>query len=150
MKVILLQDIEKLGKKYEVKHVADGHARNFLIPKGLVKPATPEALKWLETQQADLEKKAEDDLKKVQALAGSLEGQEIMIPVKIGDEKQLFEAITAPKIFEKLKETGFDVKKDQIILETPIKELGEFPIKIRFSHNLEVEIKVIVSEEKTE
>ena len=148
MRVILLQDIEKIGKKYEVKEVADGHARNFLIPKGLVKPATEESLKWLEAQQEVLKEKAEQDLKKVQDLATSLDGQEIMMPVKVGEEKQLFEAISVQKIFEKLKEIGFDVKKNQIILAEPIKELGEFPVKIRFSHNLEVEIKVIVTEEK--
>jgi len=148
MKVILLQDVEKIGKKYEVKEVADGHARNFLIPKGLVKPVTEESLKWLEAQQEVLKEKAEQDLKKFQDLATSLDGQEIMMPVKVGEEKQLFEAISVQKIFEKLKEIGFDVKKNQIILAEPIKELGEFPVKIRFSHNLEVEIKVIVTEEK--
>ena len=148
MKVILLQDVEKIGKKYEVKEVADGHARNFLIPKGLVKPVTEKSLKWLEAQQEVLKEKAEQDLKKFQDLATSLDGQEIMMPVKVGEEKQLFEAISVQKIFEKLKEIGFDVKKNQIILAEPIKELGEFPVKIRFSHNLEVEIKVIVTEEK--
>jgi len=148
MKVILLQDVEKLGKKYEVKEVADGHARNFLIPKGLAKPVTEESLKWLEVQQEVLKEKAEQDLKKVQDLATNLDGQEIMMPVKVGEEKQLFEAISVQKIFEKLKEIGFDVKKTQIILAEPIKELGEFPVKIRFSHNLEVEIKVIITEEK--
>ena len=148
MKVILLQDVEKIGKKYEVKDVSDGHARNFLIPKGLAKPATEDALKWLETQKAALELKAEEDLKKVQAMASTLDGQEIIIAVKVGDEKQLFEAVTIQKVFEKLKEMGFEVKKTQILLEAPLKELGEFPIKIRFSHNLEVEIKVIVTEEK--
>lgn len=148
MKVILLQDVEKIGKKYEVKEVSDGHARNFLIPKGLVKPATEETLKWLEGQKEILKGKAEEDLKKVQDLATTLDGQEIIMAVKVGEEKQLFEAITLQKIFEKLKEIGFDVKKNQIILEEPLKELGEFPVKIRFSHNLEVEIKVIIIEEK--
>lgn len=144
MKVILLQDVEKLGKQYEVKEVAQGHAQNFLIPKGLAKPMTEESLKWLEAQKEILRVKAEEDLKQVQALATSLDGQEIIIPVKAGDEKQLFEAVTVQKILEKLKENGFEIKKPQIILEAPIKELGEFPIKIRFSHNLEAEIKIIV------
>lgn len=148
MKVILLQDVDKIGKKYEVKDVAAGHARNFLIPKGLAKPATEEALKWVAAQKEVLEKKAEEDLKKVQETASTLDGQEIIIPVKIGEEEQLFESIGQQKILEKLKEAGFEVKKDQIILAEPIKEVGEFPVKIRFSHNLEVEIKVIVTEEK--
>ena len=148
MRVILLRDVEEIGKKYEVKDVAPGHARNFLFPKGLAKPATQESLEWLESQKEILAKKAEDDLKKVQELASNLDGQEIVIPVKIGEENQLFESVNQQKIFEKLKETGLEIKKDQIILQEPIREAGEFPVKIRFSHNLEVEIKIIVIEEK--
>ena len=70
--------------------------------------------------------------------------------VKIGEKEQLFEAITAQKISEKLKEQGFEVKKTQIVLKDPIKELGEFPVKIQLGHNLEAEIKLIIIEEKKE
>ena len=148
MRVILLQDVEKVGKKYEVKNVAPGFARNFLISKGLAKPATKEALIWLETQKEIAAKKSEEDLKKAQGLASSIDGQEVIIPVKVGEEKQLFESITPQKISEKLKEMGFKIKKDQINLKAPIKELGEFPVKIQFEHNLEAEVKVIVVPEK--
>lgn len=148
MKVVLLQDVEKLGKKYEVKEVKDGYARNFLLPKGLVKLATKEALKWLETQKEIEVKKAEIELKKVQELASVIDGQEVVIPVKIGSEGQLFESVTLQKIFDRLKELGFEVKRNQIALAEPIKGLGEFPIKIKFNHNLEAEIKVIITEEK--
>ncbi|KKS91471.1 MAG: 50S ribosomal protein L9 [Parcubacteria group bacterium GW2011_GWA1_48_11b] len=150
MKVILLQDIEKLGKKYDLKHVADGHARNFLLPKNLVKPATEENLKWLEVQKEAIRQKSEEELKKVQGIASSLDGLEIILPMKIGEKEQLFEAVTAQKITEKLKEQGFEIKKTQIVLKDPIKELGEFPIKIQLGHNLEAEIKLIIVEEKTE
>src|SRR3989344_2856412 len=101
MKVILLQDVEKLGKKYDLKEVKDGYARNFLLPGKLARPATKEALKWLENQKELIEKEAEEE-----------------------------------------------VKKSQISLEKPIKELGEFPVKINLDHNLEIEIKLIVTEEK--
>ena len=148
MRVILLQDVEKVGKKYEVKEVADGYARNFLIPKGLAKPATEGNLKWLEVQKEALRKRAEEELKKIQEQASNLDGLEVVIPVKIGNEGQLFESINTQKISEKLKELGFEIKKSQIALEEPIKELGEFPVKIHFEHNLEAEIRVIVSEEK--
>ncbi len=148
MKVILLKDIDKLGKKYEIKEVKDGYARNFLIPKGLVKPATKETLKWLEIQKEIEAKKAEEELKKIQEIASAIDGQEVTIPVKVGEEGQLFESITAPKILEKLKELGFEIKKSQLDLPAPIKELGEFPVKIHFEHNLEAEIKLIVIEEK--
>ena len=148
MRVILLQDIEKIGKKHEIKEVKNGYARNFLIAKGLAKPATKEALKWLGLQKEIETKKAEEELKKAQQIASAIDGQEIIMPVKTGEEDQLFESITAQKISEKLKELGFDVKKGQISLTEPIKELGEFPIKIKFEHNLEAEIKIIVTEEK--
>lgn len=148
MRVILLQDVEKLGKKYDIKEVADGYARNFLIPKGLAKPATEEALQWLAIQKEIETKRAEEDLKKVQEIASAVDDQEIIIPVKVGEQDELFESITAQGIAEKLKELGFDIKKTQIALSEPIKELGEFPVKIKFEHNLEAEIKVIVVEEK--
>jgi len=148
MRIILLQDVENLGKKYEIKEVKDGYARNFLIPKGLAKLATKEAISWTETQKEIEVKKAEEGLKKAQDVASAIEGVELIIPVKIGDENQLFESLNSQKISEKLKEAGFEIKKSQIELADPIKELGEFPVKIKFEHNLEVEIKVIITEEK--
>lgn len=148
MKVVLLKDVEKLGKKYEVKEVKPGYARNFLLPQGLAKQATKSVLKWLEMQKDIEAKKEEDELKQVQQLASGIEGQEVAIPVKIGENGEMFESITLQKISEKLKELGFNIKKNQIILASPIKELGEFPIKIKFNHNLEAEIKIIVVEEK--
>lgn len=150
MKVILLQDVEDLGKKYEVKEVKDGYARNFLLPKKMAKPATKQALKWLEDQKEIIEKEAEEDLKKAQELASKLDGLEISMDVKVGEEGQLFESINFQKITDKLKEMGFEVKKSQIKLQEPIKELGEFPVKINLDHNLEAEIKVIISAEKAE
>jgi len=145
-----LKDVEKIGKKFEVKEVKDGYARNFLLPQGLVKQATKEALEWLEVQKEIQGKKAEDDLKKAQELASSLDDLEVAIPVKAGDSDQLFESVTAQKISEKLKEMGFDVKKSQIGLKEPIKEIGEFPIKIKLEHNLEVEIRVEVIKSEQE
>ena len=148
MKIILLQDIDNLGKKYDIKEVKDGYARNFLISKGLAEIATKENLKWLESQKEIEVKKAEEELKKVEAVATNIDGQEIIILVKVGAEGQLFESITSQKIYEKLKELGFEIKKSQIDLPEPIKELGEFPVKIKLEHNLEAEIRVIVVEEK--
>jgi len=148
MKVILLKDVDKIGKKFEVKEVKSGYARNFLIPQGLAQPATKEAIIWLETQKEIEEKKAEDALKKFQEVASSIDDQEVIIQVKIGEEGQLFESINAQKIADKLKEAGFDIKKTQIELAEPIKDLGEYPVKIKFEHNLEAEIRVILQKEE--
>jgi len=148
MKVILLQDIEKLGKKYDIKEVADGYARNFLIPKGLAKQATEQALKWLEITKEINERKAEEELKKIEKEVLKIDGLEVLIPLKVGEKGQLFEKVTAQKISEQLKKMGFKISKNQIELKKPIDEIGEFPIKIKFEHNLEAEIKVIATEEK--
>ncbi len=145
MRVILLQNIENIGKKYEMKDVKNGYARNFLIPKGLAKPATREVLKLLEVQKEIEEKKAEEELKKIQEVASKVDGLEIIIQVKIGEKGELFEKITPQKISESLKKLGFEIKKNQIDLIQPIEELGEFPIKVKFEHNLESQITVIVT-----
>jgi len=147
MKVVLLKDIEKIGKKYEVKEVADGYARNYLIPRGLAKIADEESLAWAIKQQEIEEKKKAEELERVGSLVSKIDGVEIEIPVKIGDKGQLFEKVTPQKIITRLKEECFDVKKNQIELSKDIEELGEFDVKINFEHNLEAKIKVIIVEE---
>jgi large subunit ribosomal protein L9 len=119
-----------------------------LIPQGLVKIATDKALEWLKIQKEAGEKKAEQALKTIQEIASTLDGQEVIISVKVGEDGQLFESISVQKIFDELKKMGFNVKKKQIDLVEPIKELGEFPVKIKFDHNLEPEITIVVSEKK--
>jgi len=148
MRIILLEDVENIGKKYEIKDIKDGYARNFLIPKGLAKLATKSVLEWVTKQKEAEKEKAEEELKGAQKIASSMDGLEVIIPVKVGEEQQLFEKINAQKISEKLKELGFEIKKEQIDLEEPIKELGEFPTKVKFEHNLETEITVIIVEEE--
>ncbi len=147
MKVIFLKDVSGMGKKNEVSEVKDGYARNYLFPRGLAKKATREALKKIKEGQESGEKKAEEELKKVQDLATRLGGNEIVIPIKLGKKGQMFESVNAGKIQEGLKKLGFEIKKTQVILPKPIKVLGEFPVKIRFDHNLEAEITVTVVEE---
>ncbi len=148
MRVILLKDIENLGKKNEIKEVKDGYARNFLIPKGLAKIATKKAMEQLESEKELEAQKAEEGLKEFQSLIENIEGREFIVSVKVGDEGQLFESITTQKIQEILKQAGYNIKKTQIELNQPIKELGEFPIKIKFDHNLEAQISILVEEEK--
>ena len=148
MKVILLQNVENVGKKYEIKEVKDGYARNFLIEKELAKPVTKQSLKWLESQKEVMEKEVEEDLKNYQALATQLDGLEVPFALKVGGHGELFESINPAKIVEKLKEMGFEVKKSHIVLEAPIKSLGEYSVKIMLDHNLEAEVKLVVIEEK--
>jgi len=148
MKVILLENIKNLGQKYEIKNVKDGYARNYLIPKGLAIPATKEKIEWALQQQEIYAKKAEEKLKKVQEMAEKLDGQEVIFSVKVGEKNQLFETINSAKIAQKLKEMGFEVKKNQIVLEEPIKELGEYQIKLALEEGLEPQITVVVVAEE--
>lgn len=148
MKVILIKDIEKLGKKYDVKEISSGYARNYLIPKKLAVQATDNLLKWAETKRGEQEKKAEEKLKKISNSISEIDGLEVEIRVKVGEEKQLFEKINKQKISETLKELGYNIKKTQIELEKPLQEIGEFPVRLKFPDNLEAEIKVIIVEEK--
>lgn len=150
MKVILLQDVDNLGKKFEVKEVAAGYARNYLFPNNLAKPATPETLEWLQVQKDILEKKAEEHLKGVQEMATGLDDLEVVMVLKVGEEGQLFESVNSQKIADRLKELGYEVKKSQVQLAESIKELGEFPVKITFDHNLEATIRLIITEEPSE
>ncbi len=147
MKVILLKDVEKLGKRLEVKNVESGYARNYLIPNDLARPATKETLKWLEIQREIAKEKQGEELKKLQSLIAKIEGQEIHFSVKVGEKGQLFESITAQKIKDALEDEGFELSKDQIQLKEPIKELGEFTIKINFDHSLESFVKVIITKD---
>ena len=148
MKVILLENIDNLGKKNEIKDVPAGFARNFLIPKGLVLIATQENIKKLEEEKNKEQEKSSKELEEMEKQASQLDGMEVVIEMKTGKEGQLFQSINKQKISERLKELGFDINKNNVDLKTPIKELGEFSIKIKFEHNLEAEIKIIVSEEK--
>ena len=150
MKVIFLKDVKNVGKTREVKEVSDGYARNFLIPNELAKEATEEVLAAFKSQNELLEEKAEEALKESQVMATKLDDLEVPMAVKVGDEGQLFESVTAAKIADTLKEMGYKVKKEQVALEEPIREPGEFPVILKFEHNLEAEIKVIISGEEQE
>ncbi|MBI3291019.1 50S ribosomal protein L9 [Candidatus Falkowbacteria bacterium] len=146
MKVILLKDIPNLGHAGDVKEVASGYARNFLIPKGLVQEATPRAVAEVAAKKEKEKKLAEADLAKTEALIKSLEGQIIEIKVKASVEGTLYGAVSSARIAAVFKEKGFDVKKEQINVQH-IKELGEHEITINFDHGLEARITLVINPE---
>jgi len=147
MKIILSQDIPKVGKKNEVKEVADGYARNFLIAKGLAKPATEAALKQLELIKAELARKAEEDLKVQEGVVSQIDGQEFEIVGKADGTGKLYGSITPVKVAKILKDNGFDVSKNNVKLAEPIKTTGEYEINLELDHGLEAKIKLIITEE---
>lgn len=131
MKVILLQNVPKLGKKHEIKNVSDGHALNLLIPKGLVEPATESALKKLESRKAQevaTEKRLEESLSKSLKV---ISGKVYEVKENVNEKGHLFAAIHAEEISALIKkESEVDVPAKYIQLEKPIKESGEHRIKI--------------------
>ncbi|MFA6463946.1 MAG: 50S ribosomal protein L9 [Candidatus Paceibacterota bacterium] len=134
MKVILLKDIPKLGKKFEVKEVAEGHALNMLIPNGSVKQATPKALKEIEALKIELaaELKIQEDL-----LAKNLheiEGKVVEIKVQANKQGHLFAGIHAQEIADFIKKsTHAEILPEFITLEKPIKEIGDHKIEVTAS-----------------
>ncbi len=150
MKIILLKDIKKIGKKFDLKEVKDGFAMNFLIPKGLAKLANKKEIEKLNALKAKTKEVAEQSLEEEEKKASSLDGQELLFSVKTSEEGQLFEAINQVKIAKKLKEMGFEVKEKQVAIDKPFKSLGEFSATINLGHQLEAKISVIIEEEKME
>ena len=132
MRIILLKDVPKIGRKYDVKNIADGHALNFLIPKGFARVATPEALKKVEGLKAEVEadKKVQENL--LEKNLHEIEGKEISIKVKANDKGHLFASLHAQEIAEAIKKSiGADIHPDFIILEKHIKETGPHNIEIK-------------------
>ena len=150
MKVIFSQDVPKVGQKNEVKEVADGYARNFLIAKGLAKPATEAALKQLELIKAELARQAEEDLKIQENVVSQIDGQEFEIISKADGTGKLYGSITPVKVAKILKDKGFDISKNNVKLAVPIKTIGEHEIDLELNHGLEAKIKLIINEEPKE
>lgn len=147
MKVILLQDINHLGKKNDVKDVSDGYARNFLFPRNLAKPATADALKNLTVQKSHEEQEKSAEQKKHEALVEKLKSLTLQFKVKMGEKGRAFGSVTALKIQQALEKQGVKVEKDWIELKESIKTTGEYKIKVKSPQGLEGEVKVVVEAE---
>lgn len=146
MKVILLQNVSKLGNQGDIKDVAAGYARNFLVPKGLAEEATKDAIAQATAKRAKMAKDAEADLEKTEELVGKIEGQVIEVTAKASEEGTLYAALSVSKVVSALKNKGFDVRKDQIDIGG-IKEIGEHEINLNLDHGLDARITLVVNSE---
>jgi len=145
MEVILTRDVEKLGKRGDVVNVSAGYARNFLFPKKLAEEATPKNIKKWEKEKEIIELKEEEMRAELQAKAEKIRNLTLEIEAKAGEGGRLFGSVTAGDIAEAIKEiTGEEIDRKKIQLEEPIKSLGTFPLKIKFSPDVVSEITVIV------
>jgi large subunit ribosomal protein L9 len=147
MKVILVQDVEKLGEIGDVVEVADGYGRNFLLPRGLAMAATAKNKRQLEHEQRLREDRIARARREAEALAGTLQGVTCRFTRKAGDEGKLFGSVTVMDIAERLKEAGFEVDRRRIQLEQPIKSLGEFTVPVRLRTDVAALLQVTVAAE---
>ncbi|HUM34092.1 MAG TPA: 50S ribosomal protein L9 [Candidatus Saccharicenans sp.] len=149
MKVILLETVEKVGKKGDVLNVAPGFARNYLIPRKLAMEVTPSNIKMVEMRQKALKKKEEKERLSYQELIKKLNEVHLEIRRRSSEKDVIFGSVSAADIQAELAKLGFEVDKKKIMLEEPIKRLGTFTIPIKIYHDERAEIKVTVSKEET-
>lgn len=145
MKVILMQEVKALGKKGEVKEVAEGYARNFLFPRGLAVEASGGHLKQHRQQEQTAAGKKAKVLAEAQKLAGIIDGQSVAITVRVGEGGRLFGSVTTADIAQALKERGFLVDKRKIEMTEPIKSLGTYSVRVRVHAEASATVEVVVT-----
>ncbi len=144
MQVILKQDVTALGKAGDVMKVADGYGRNYLVPQGLAAEVNSRNIRIIEQEKKQILQKMERERKKAEGFAAQLSEVVCTIARKVGEQDKLFGSVNTKDIEESLAQQGRVIDRKNIILDEPIKTLGEFPVKIKLSAGVSAEIKVIV------
>lgn len=148
MKVILLQNVPSLGKAGDVKNVADGHARNFLIPRGLAKPASTGEVKQIEQHKRSAINRSLRELHGDQALAARLSEIKLTFKAHAGEGTKLYGSITSADIAEQLsKQLGQEFDRRKIQLDVPLRQLGVHQVPIRLRADVTAEVTVIIERE---
>ena len=148
MRVLLIETVDNLGSAGQVKKVANGYARNFLIPKGLAVPATAGALKQAELRRQAESRRQKQEEVKAESLARTLSQVALTFQVKAGEKDKLYGSITSADIAEAFeRETGQAIDKRKVELEEPIRELGSYDVAIKLLPDLAPRVTVIVERE---
>ncbi len=145
MQIILLEKVVNLGNLGDLVKVKDGYARNFLIPQGKAKRATPVALKEFEAKRAELEKAAAEKLDAAKALAEKFEGVVVTIARKAGVDGRLFGSVTNHDVAEGLAKLGFSLEKSAVRMPTgPLKMIGESTLEVSLHTDVVANVKVVI------
>ena len=147
MQVIIKKKNEKLGEVGDIINVKDGYARNYLLPRGLVVKATPGNLKEIELIKLQIKKRFDKKINSQKELAKKLSKLKINIPVKVGEDNQIFGSVTSNNIAEHLAKKGFEIDKKSIILDEPLKSLGIHNVDLRLDENIDTKLKIYVIKE---
>lgn len=151
MKVIFLQDVSNVAKAGEIKEVADGYGRNFLIPRNLALLASSSTISMAEMQRRIKERKLSADTAELTQIADQLEGKEISLQARVGSKERLYGAITASDIASELENTtGIVVDKRKIELAEPIRQIGSYEVGVKLAKDLVPKIKVTVKEKEAD
>jgi large subunit ribosomal protein L9 len=147
MKVLLLKDVYKLGRAGDIKKVADGYGRNFLIPQGLAMLATAGALKQVEKIRSQAEVRRTEQNSELKGLAAQINGLTLVFNAKAGETGKLYGSITTQDVATAITEkVRYEVKKQQVDMQ-PIRILGEYTVHVRLTMDLVPEVKIIVHRE---
>ena len=147
MEVILREHVDNLGKRGEIVKVADGFARNYLLPRKLALPATAGNRKHVERERKIMETREAEEKAAAEAISTRLSTVDISIARRVGDTEQLYGSVTAADIVEFLKGKGFEVDRRKLILPEPLKALGEFDVPLKLHREVTVPLKVKVVKE---
>ncbi len=149
MKVILLEDVKKIGKKFDVKDVSDGYAKNFLFPNGLADAATPSALKELEKKKSAMEKEYHEMAKNLDEIARRINDRDLEFPVKTGPHGEVFGSVTKEMILKGMRDSGLiRTERVEIKIERPLKELGEHKVEVYLRKGITARLKIILLPQK--
>jgi large subunit ribosomal protein L9 len=149
MEVILREHVDNLGKRGEIVKVADGYARNYLLPRKLALPATDGNRKHVERERKIMESREAEEKGQADAMAARLAAIDITIARRVGETDQLYGSVTSADIVEVLKAKGFDVDKRKLILPEPIKLIGDHNVPLKLHREVTVPLKVHVVKEGT-
>ncbi|MCX5830957.1 MAG: 50S ribosomal protein L9 [Deltaproteobacteria bacterium] len=148
MNVILKENIVSLGKAGDTVKVSDGYARNYLVPQGLAIEANTRNLKTMEHNKQHILQVAAKERKKAEDIAQKLAGITCTIARRVGEQDKLFGSVGTKDIEKALQEAGIEIEKKNIMLDEPLKSLGEFPVRIKLPAGASAELKVnIVAEQ---
>jgi large subunit ribosomal protein L9 len=144
MEVILREHVDNVGKRGEVVKVADGFARNYLLPRKLALPVTPGNLKHIERERVKFDAREAEERQGAQAVATKLEGIVVLISRKVGETEALYGSVTSADIATSLASQGLEIDKRKIQLHEPIKRLGDYEVPIKLHRDVVAPIKVKV------
>jgi large subunit ribosomal protein L9 len=147
MEVILRDHVENVGKRGEIVKVADGYARNYLLPRKLALPATNANKKWVERERKIAEARDHQEKSSAEAVAARLRALELTIARKTGENDQLYGSVTNADIAELLATKGFEIDRRKILLPDPIKALGENTVPVKLHRDVTAQLRVIVAKE---